>query len=95
MKWNDIPIKSMRDLMAWFNRTGLSDRDRQLLASLYSQRRFKAWDCPRCGDRVYRGNPLDWSEFGGVLQVDYTSYPAKKGTVKWCNSCRAWHSKEA
>jgi len=73
--WTSLSDQVQRDLLAWYNQSPVDERDFLLLADLYHAGLFHAWDCPLCGERVYVGEPDDWSAFQGVDQADYVSYP--------------------
>jgi hypothetical protein len=85
------------DLRAWLN-TEPTPEDNKQLAKLLLDGKFRAWDCPRCGARVYEGQPDDWQDFQGALQVDYTSYPgvigkySEEDLLSLCDCCRCQHS---
>jgi hypothetical protein len=93
-RFEDLPDSVQEDLLAWFNSSEPDDDDRQLLADLYNAEGFEAWNCVKCGDRVYKGDPKSWDHFQGVQQVDYTSYPGNTDKYKpehllrLCDSCR-------
>lgn len=93
MKFRELPQQVQDDLLAWYN-SKPSWHDKQRLAKLYAEGRFKAWDCPGCGDRCYFGRPESWNLFQGVNQVDHTSYPGdtEKFTEEYlrqlCDTCR-------
>ena len=94
--WAEVTEQDRVDLINWYNvvEEDLDDDDKQQLAQLFGAGRFKAWDCPECGKRCYEGDPIDWSHFQGVLQLDHASYPGN--TAKYnpasllglCDSCR-------
>lgn len=94
MLWRDLSEQTKTDLHKWYNSSKISTAEKNMLAALYSSGRFYAWDCPNCGARVYRGDPRDWGNYQGVLQVDYTSYPGndEKYTAEYleklCDNCR-------
>ncbi len=67
------------------------------LLTLYNVWCFDAWDCPECGERVYKGvidNNYDESSFQGNKNQDFGSYPGnyKKYTNQYnnalCDPCR-------
>jgi len=72
--WGKLQEDTKRDLRTWFN-SEPDYADMTCLSRLYLTGRFKAWDCPECGERVYWGSPINWDNFQGVCQADYTSYP--------------------
>lgn len=74
------------DLLDWHNIADPDIGDLKLLHALARAGQFEAWDCPTCGDRVYKGSPEDWGSFQGARQVDYTSYPS--GHYRQCDYCR-------
>lgn len=92
--WGHVPEQARDDLLVWLNSTEPDSQDRARLARLYFAGRFHAWNCPNCGDRVYWGDPPDWSHFQGVRQADYTSYPGDadryslRHIAQQCDSCR-------
>lgn len=96
-KWSRLPRRVRRDLRAWFNYRPDAE-DKQRLAELYEAGRFKAWNCPDCGTRVYQGDPEDWSHFQGVRQVDYISYPgrpevfSRRHIRRQCDHCRCYNN---
>lgn len=90
--WDKLSNTVKRDLKAWFNQTKLSDSDRELLARLYEDVAFHAWNCIKCGDRCYWGEPTDWADFQGVSQLDFVSYPGFTSSPfrrsRMCDHCR-------
>ena len=94
--WKDLEQQQKDDLIAWFNfrEQDLDRHDKATLAKLFFDGRFEAWDCPSCGDRIYRGDPEDWGSFQGVRQVDYVSYPGDETVfqpdyiIQLCDYCR-------
>lgn len=92
--WGKLPDQVKEDLENWFNSTEITYAEKTELARLYFSGRFHAWNCHRCGERVYYGEPLDWSKFQGVLQADYSSYPGDDEVyqpdylAKLCDECR-------
>jgi hypothetical protein len=94
--WSELPSQTQEDLLAWYNRREekLEVEDYARLAQLVANGSFHAWNCPKCGGRVYDGAPGDWRHFQGVCQVDYVSYPGdeEKYTLdyrlKLCDHCR-------
>jgi hypothetical protein len=86
-----LDAQTQNDLTDWLNIVDPDVDDKNRLAELHAEGRFKAWDCPNCGDRVFQGEPESWADFQGVRQVDYTSYPAvSRATLAWCDHCRCW-----
>ncbi len=89
--WDKLPKQVKIDLIAWFNSVF---EDTKILARLYLDGKFQAWDCPDCGDRVYLAQPDNWKDFQGVLQADFISYPGDKEKYQesWicqqCDDCR-------
>ena len=80
MGWKNLTEEQQNDLIEWYNVrpevwTDLTSQDKVRLAKLFEDGRFRAWECPNCGERVYCGDPEDWGHFQGVRQVDYVSYP--------------------
>ena len=84
--WGRLPNQVKEDLETWFNCTEISYAEKTELARLYLTRRFHAWNCPQCGERVYFAEPTNWSMFQGVLQADYSSYPGENHRL--CDGCR-------
>jgi len=76
------------DLIEWLNLVEPDAEDLVRLEALAKERKFQAWDCPTCGERVYFARPDDWDHFQGVCQADHTSYPA--GHVAQCDNCRCY-----
>ena len=73
--WKDLPAHLQEDLSKWYNVRDLDTDDRLRLLRLWKAGQFEAWNCPKCGDRIYNGTPDSWSHFQGANQVDYCSYP--------------------
>jgi hypothetical protein len=95
LHFSDLDEQTQKDLSDWLNLCVIDAFDKRLLAALYGAGRFKAWDCPRCGTRVYLGEPGDWQHFQGVDQADYTSYPpVTQAAEAWCDHCRCYHQDE-
>lgn len=93
--FSSLDEQTQQDLIAWLNLAAEDASDRRRLAKLHAEGRFKAWDCPRCGTRVYLGEPQDWRHFQGVHQADYTSYPAvTQASEAWCDHCRCYHQND-
>ena len=94
--WRDLDDQTQADLLAWLNVQNPFNMDRERLAELYSAGRFKAWACPGCGNRCYRGEPESWDRFQGVVQVDYSSYSGDLDkyqpdyNARLCDDCRCW-----
>ena len=94
--FKSLDHQTQHDLLEWFNVREPSSLDKMKLAELAEQGLFEAWDCPKCGDRVYRGQPRNWNNYQGVLQVDYTSYPGapERHTLEYlesmCDHCRMY-----
>ncbi len=92
--WDKLPEQTRVDLINWFDAVSLSLEDTKILAWLYLDGKFQAWDCPDCGDRVYLAQPDNWEDFQGVLQADFVSYPGDKEKYQetWisqqCDDCR-------
>ena len=106
MKWNDIPTQVQTALIEWYNvrklDLDLDGDDGRLLADFYSTGKFWFWNCPVCGEACRWGEPESWSDFQGVSQNDYTSYPGEatlynpEALVALCDTCRrrAYHIPE-
>lgn len=90
--WEDLDEETREDLTNWRNARNLTKEDKELLARLHVEGRFKAWDCPSCGDRVYEAEPESWDDFQGASQNDRTSYPGLGESDPRCDSCRC-HNK--
>lgn len=94
VSWYKLDDKNRDDLLEWYNVTTPDEEDKARLAKLFNDGRFRAWDCPECGERVYEGSPDDWSHFQGVRQVDYASYPGNSDKynpeflAEMCDCCR-------
>ena len=60
--FTQLPNEVQQDLIGWYNvqEKDLNITDKQRLLRLYKKGLFQAWDCPKCGDRVYRGNPENY-----------------------------------
>ena len=93
-KCEELSEQTQKDLLTWYNVSVADEEDKKILAELYNHARFRAWDCPECGERVYCGESGDWYDFQGVLQQDFTSYPGNTEKYKdsWlrqlCDNCR-------
>lgn len=91
--FEELQPQTQEDLINWFNIVpeSIDDDDKQLLADLYNNGQFEAWDCPKCGARCYNGTPDNWGAFQGVSNVDHTSYPGDgEKTALWCDRCRCY-----
>ena len=95
IEFNELPTQLQDDLRNWFNISDPDPADLQRLATLYTDGRFHAWDCPRCGERVTHGEPEDWDYFQGVCDQDFASYPGDKEEhvpdflARLCDDCRS------
>ena len=83
------------DLTAWYNVCEPDTTDKQRLFRLYMQGEFEAWDCPECGERVYRGNPESYDNFQGVRNQDFSFFGnSDKYTADYiesmCDNCRCY-----
>ena len=93
-KWEELTNREQEDLREWYNQRDLVGHERRLLADLFIQGKFHAWNCPTCGERCYWGDPDDWGDFQGVRQLDFTSYPGQPEhytdwiTSRQCDDCR-------
>lgn len=91
-----LPEQAQEDLITWFNVSKPDSDDLKSLAALFNAGRFHAWNCPKCGERCYFGDPEDWGEFQGVMEVDYTSYPGDETVYAvsflrlLCDTCRCY-----
>lgn len=89
----ELPYDIQDDLIAWFNTTP-DEYEEEALTELYTEGKFNAWNCPKCGIRVYLGEPDDWEDYQGVMQADYTSYPGNSCIYtpeylkSLCDGCR-------
>lgn len=92
--WNDLSEQTQKDLFDWFNWTEVTDDEKDMLAELFESGQFKAWDCRKCGERVYAGDPDDWDNYQGVRQADFCSYPGDDTVYQpdylayLCDHCR-------
>jgi hypothetical protein len=91
--FEDLPEIVQEDLITWFNLQDQSETDRESLFNLYMNNKFKAWNCPECGERVYYGNPASWDNFQGVLNQDWSYFGNRdKFTEEYleamCDVCR-------
>jgi hypothetical protein len=90
--FSKLDAQTQKDLIEWFNVSKPDSADKRRLAKLCADGRFKAWDCPNCGVRVFSGDPKDWGSFQGVVQADHVSFPAvSRATEAWCDHCRCFH----
>jgi hypothetical protein len=76
------------DLLEFYNTAeeSVTVEDLELLARLQNSGRFKSWECPTCGDRMYQADPEDWGDFQECYNPDYISFP--EGHKKQCDDCR-------
>ena len=93
--FEELPSEVQKDLTEWFNVIDPSNKDKQLLLELYQDNRFRAWDCPECGDRVYNGDPDSYDNFQGVLNQDFSYFGnTDKFTEEYinamCDHCRCY-----
>ena len=92
-RFYDLPQEVQDDLKIWLNFSP-DDNDRELMTSMYTQGRFKAWSCPICNEPVLFGEPEDWDQFQGVRNADYVSYPGNTRIYQpefvqaLCDHCR-------
>lgn len=91
--FNELPMVVQNDLLEWFNSTKVTVKEKKLLIKLYCDGKFKAWYCPKCGDRVFRGEPDCWNNFQGILNQDFSYFGDEdKYTPEYiealCDSCR-------
>ncbi len=93
-EFSELPASCRVDLLVWYNIAGADEEDKALLLDLYLQGKFRAWDCPGCGDRVFRGSPASYDRFQGVLNQDLSSFPGDNAIYteeylnSLCDSCR-------
>jgi hypothetical protein len=93
VSWYRLDEQTRTDLETWFNREP-DEADKTILAKLFNDGKFRAWNCVECGERCYEGQPDDWGHFQGVSQVDYTSYPGNDEKYQpdylrqMCDHCR-------
>ena len=93
-KWDELDADLREALVYWYNTDGLDEDDRMALTELVEAKRFWFWDCPVCDERCTHGNPEDWSNFQGVCNQDYQSYPGdpdiftEEARIALCDSCR-------
>lgn len=95
MTWDELPTQTQEDLEEWFNATEIDDQDRARLLDLYVKRRFAAFDCLRCRDRVFISSPENWDHFQGVREADFSSYPGREEltpgyNASLCDHCRCY-----
>jgi hypothetical protein len=94
--WTELNEQTQKDLLEWRNLSKPTMKDKAALAKLFSDGRFEAWFCLGCGTRVYDGDPKDWREFPGVMQLDYVSYPGDRDKYddeflrRLCDTCRCY-----
>jgi hypothetical protein len=92
-RFDDLVYEIQMDLLEWFNVKKPSEGDKQMLLELYQAEKFKAWNCPGCDERVYRGEPDSWGNFQGILNQDFSYFGNKnKYTEEYilalCDDCR-------
>ena len=68
--FDELPEQIQNDLIEWFNSEPDKDDKRRLL-KLYVDDNFHAWDCDKCGARVFDGQPYDWEYFQGIQNRDF------------------------
>lgn len=90
----DLPEEVQEDLLTW-NNVRKEDDPEQLerLRLLYVRGKFQAWDCPKCGVRVFEDRPDSWDLFQGTLNQDFCYFGNRdKYTQEYlgalCDSCR-------
>jgi hypothetical protein len=94
LEWVELSEDVQEDLKAWYNSSVLEDENRRDLARLFNEKRFWAWNCPFCEERVFYGSPQDHEHFQGTLQADYVTYPGdlsiytERFNVQLCDNCR-------
>ncbi len=79
-----------RDMVEWKNLTELDEADLNALFDLAQHGNFVSWDCPTCEARVYEGSPDSWTQFQGVQQNDWSSYPGNGPDDARCDHCRCY-----
>lgn len=95
-EWLALDPETKTDLLEWFNRTEVTNTDKRGLAILHRNGKFTAWDCTGCGERCYKGYPIDWGNYQGVRQIRYADFPGddEKYTLKqlesMCDHCRMY-----
>ncbi len=101
-RWGELDADLREALVEWYNLApgeedgddGLDDGDRESLLGLVEAERFWFWDCPVCDERCTHGDPEDWSNFQGVCNQDYQSYPGDpdiftdEARIALCDDCR-------
>jgi hypothetical protein len=95
--FDDLSEQIKKDLLSWYNVTphDIDINDKELLLDLYLEGKFRAWNCPECGERVCRGEPDSWVEFQGTCGPDYTSFPGNGNKYGFeyleamCDDCRS------
>ena len=56
-KFDDLPVIQQMDLQNWYTKGKmLNESDKKFLLKLYQADNFQAWDCQRCGGRIYSIN---------------------------------------
>ena len=94
-RFDNLLYEVQIDLLEWFNIREPSDEDKQMLLGLYKAGKFKAWDCPGCTERVYKGEPDSYDNFQGVLNQDFSYFGNRnKYTEEYnlalCDNCRCY-----
>ena len=69
-KWDKIDKNIQDYLVEWYNVVDPDNEDKELLAELHLEGRFRAWDCPECGARCLVGDPNNWDNFQGAWQSE-------------------------
>lgn len=100
--WDELLGQVREDLVEWLNREPADD-DKARLLSVYTEGRFRAWDCPRCKDRggttrVFCADVKDdeWSHFPGSRNQDFSYFgDGDKYTAEYikalCDHCRCYN----
>jgi len=93
----DLDSQDQKDLIEWYNvqEDCLKSDDYDRLLELFNDGRFRAWDCPECGDRVFEGRPDNWDNFQGTLNQDFSFFGNRdKFTEDYindlCDHCRCY-----
>ncbi|HPA48195.1 MAG TPA: hypothetical protein PK395_20695 [bacterium] len=68
--WENLDYETQDDLLLWYNQTEVGPEDMERLADLHNEGQFHAFGCGWCQKRVVEGQPDDWSNFQGVLQME-------------------------
>lgn len=88
-QFKDLPRKIKQDLLFWLNRDKPSDKETNKLFELYQTNNFKAWNCPNCGARIYRGWPIFQDTIDQDLSISGNTHKYQPGFLDaCCDNCR-------